>query len=224
VELRTQAARAAVGLGLVLVESGCAQSSSPPPSSLSDGTPVRPPPVALAGVDGPSVATRERVFRASTIRPGTAAARCVGPADRAEGVVVERVDVRGSSVTHAGRGRRTLHACETSGSGPEEGWCGRAFGKLESGRLRDPRLSLTCRTADDESVAFAWIEPDRAAVYVTVAHPGYHEVYRAAGDVPVRVSTADVDLAASTATFRVSEHSRDGGLLRDYTLEAEVSG
>jgi hypothetical protein len=59
---------------------------------------------------------------------------------------------------------------------------------------------------------------------VTVAHPGYHEVYRVAGEVPVRVSTADVDLRASTATFRVSEHSRDGGLLRDYTLEAAVSG
>jgi len=224
VELRRHAARAAVGLGLVLVESGCAQSSSPPPSSLSDGTPVRPPPVALAGVDGPPVATRVRVFRASTIRPGTAAAGCVGSADRAEGVVVERVDVRGSSVTHAGRGRRTLHACEASGSGQKAGWCGRAFGELEGGRLRDPRVSLTCRTTDAESIAFAWIEPDRAAAYVTVAHQGHREVYPVAGEVPVRVSTADVDLTASTATFRVSEHTRDGGLLRNYTLEAAVSG
>lgn len=148
---------------------------------------------------------------------------CVRRADGPQGLVVERIDVRGASVTYVGRGGRAAHACETSTSEPEARWCSRALGKLEGGRLRDPRLSLTC-AAGDESIAFAWIEPDRAAAYVTVAHSGYHEVYPVAGDVPVRVSGDDVDLAASTAAFSVSEHSRGGRRLRGYTLEAAVSG
>jgi hypothetical protein len=40
----------------------------------------------------------------------------------------------------------------------------------------------------------------------------------------VRVTTTDVDLASSQATFAISEHARDGGHLRSYDLEAQVAG
>jgi hypothetical protein len=180
----------------------------------------------LAGVEGPTVTTRIRVVVANAIGPDTAAARCLDSSSTSENVVVERVDVRGASVTYLGPQRRSAHACESSGSASraEAGWCGRAFGMLAVGRLRDPRLSLSCRDDESEPVAFAWIQPGASAAYVVVDQAGYHEVYPVAGSVPVRVSTSDVDLATSRATFTVSEHTGDGRRLRDYELEAAVSG
>ena len=221
----TSATLAAVGLGLVLMEAGCKHAGPAPPAKLSDGSRARPP-VALTGVDGPTVTTRARIVRSIATEPGSAAARCLASSRSSETVVVERVDVRGASVTFLGPEGRSAHACERSGgdSQIEARWCGRAFGKLEDGRLRDPRLSLSCRDEEGEPIAFAWIQPGSEAAYVVVAHAGYHEVYPVADDIPVRISTSDVDLAASRATFAVSEHARDGRQLADYELEAAVSG
>lgn len=220
----TRTARASSGLGLVLLAAGCAH-GSPPPSSLSDGSPARPPPVPLAGIDGPTVATRVRLVRRGAFEAGTDAARCVGLSGPPAGAVIERVDVRGVSVTYLGQGGRVAYACERGGRAlaRDAPWCGRAFGKLEDGRLRDPRVSLSCREAG-EPLGFAWIQPVAAAAYVVVAHRGYHEVYPVVGDMPVRIATDDVDLEASRATFAVSEHTGDGRRIRDYYLEGAVSG
>ncbi|MCS7006410.1 MAG: hypothetical protein NZL88_02515, partial [Gaiellaceae bacterium] len=89
----------------------------------------------------------------------------------------------------------------------------------------DPRLDLLCATADDEPLAFAWIEPVPRARFVVVEQAGYAELYRTAGALPVRVVTrAGVDRSASSASFRISEHAANGGLLRRYELEVGVSG
>jgi hypothetical protein len=69
-----------------------------------------------------------------------------------------------------------------------------------------------------------WVQPGADAAYVVVARPGYHEVHPAVAGLPVRVTTADVDLAGTSATIVGSEHARDGRRLRAYELEARVSG
>ena len=206
---------------------GCLHDSPPPPpTTLSDGSPARPPRVTLAGVNGPTVATRVRVIRPNALEAGSAAARCLGSSGRAEGPVVERIGVRGTTVTFLGRGRRAAYACERAANGSTTvgPWCGHAFGRLVEGRLRDPRLGLSCRDDGGDPLAFAWVQPLSAAAYVVVAHRGYNEAYPVVGGLPVRIAGDDVDIAASRATFPVSEHTADGRRLRDYELEAAVSG
>ncbi len=223
----TPAGRAPVAIGLMWLAAGCLHDSPPPPpTTLSDGSPARPPRVTLAGVDGTTVATRVRAVRPNALEAGSAAARCLGSSGRAEGPVVERVDVRGTTVTYLGRGRHGAYACERAGNGSATigPWCGHAFGRLEAGRLRDPRLDLSCRGEGGRPLAFAWIQPRNAAAYVVVAHRGYSEAYPVVGGVPVRIASDDVDIASSRATFAVSEHTADGRRLRDYELEAAVSG
>lgn len=223
----TPAGRGPVTLGLVCLATGCLHDSAPaPPTMLSDGSGARPPRVALDGVAGPTVATRVRAVRSNAVEDGSAAARCLGSSGRSAGLVVERTDVHGASVTYLGPGRRAAYACDRAGNGSTavEPWCGRAFGRLEQGRLRDPRLDLICRDEDGEPLAFVWVQPRRAAAYVVVAHRGYNEVYPVVGAVPVRIAGDDVDIASSRATFAISEHAADGRRLRDYELEAAVSG
>ena len=79
-------------------------------------------------------------------------------------------------------------------------------------------------TPTTRHVGFAWVQPSDAAAYVVVQQPGHAEVYAASGTTPVRVTTTDVDLASSHATFAISEHARDGSRLRSYDLEAQVAG
>jgi hypothetical protein len=222
----TPTSRAPLVLGVMCLAGCLHDGPSPPPTLLSDGSPARPPRVAPAGVDGTTVATRVRAVRSNAIEAGSAAARCLGSWGRAEGLVVERTDVRGTSVTYLGPGRRAAYACERAGAGSTtvELWCGHAFGKLEEGRLRDPRLDLSCRSEDGAPLAFAWVQPGRGAAYVVVAHRSYNELYRVVDGVPVRIAGDDVDIASSRATFAVSEHAADGRRLRDYELEAAVSG
>ncbi len=223
----TPTGRSLVALGLMCLATGCLHNNPPaPPTMLSDGSRARPPRVALDGVEGPTVTTRVRAVRSGAVAAGSAAAKCLGSSSRSEGLVVERTDVRGATVTYLGPGRRAAYACERAGNGMAtvEPWCGRTFGRLEKGRLRDPRLDLICRDGDGEPLAFAWIQPRRAAAYVVVAHRGYNEVYPFVGGVPVRIAGDDVDIASSRATFAISEHAADGSRLRDYELEAAVSG
>jgi hypothetical protein len=156
------------------------------------------------------------------------AAACIGPADALERVAVERVDVHGTTVTSPGAEGRSLHGCD-SGAGSTadadgQRWCGRAFGLLTDGRLRDPRLSLGCRDADGDPVGFAWIQPESEAAYVVVSHADHSAMYPVVGGLPVRVGTDDVDVESSSATFDVSEHARGGRRLRRYELEAVVAG
>jgi hypothetical protein len=208
---------------------GCTRDAPPPPTRLSDGSSARPSRVALAGVDGPRIATRVRLVSLGEIGPSTATAACIGSAARNHGgAAIERVDVHGTTVSYLGPEGRSLHGCDSgttsTGSRHAERWCGRAFGLFTNGRLRDPRLSLGCRNAAGEPIGFAWIEPAAAAAYVVVSNAGYSAVYPVTGRLPVRVGSNDVDLESSHATFDVSEHARDGRRLRGYVLEAAVSG
>ena len=209
-------------LGVVLAfPLGCAPDASRTPAVLIDGSSARPPPVVLEGVDAPQVLTRMRVANGRSLVPGLCVA---SKSPRAR--VVERTAVTGASVTFLDRRGRGVHACdatELDGSRIKR-WCAHAFGRLVGGGLRDPRLSITCRDDDGEPVAFAWTQPDRAAAYLAVAQEGYAEVYAASGTTPIRVTTSRMDLATSRATFAISEHARDGTLVRSYDLEARVSG
>ena len=219
-----QARRTASGLGLAaLAAAGCAGGAQPPPAVLADGSQARPPPVELEGVESPTVATRARVLRPSAIDTGSTVARCDGPRNA---LVIQRVGVSGTSVTYLGPERRAMYGCDGTAHGrtTRTAWCGHAYTRLRAGRLLDPRLSLTCLSTDDEPLGFGWLQSAADASYVVVARAGYNEVYAVARELPVRAVTDDVDLGAASATFSVSEHARDGQRLREYVVEARVSG
>lgn len=211
-------ARVLVGV-MVAFLVACSDDVEPVPSELVDGSAARPPPVMLEDVGDSSISTR--VTTGDSSRASLRAAACL----RSFGVletapIVERVGVHGTSVTYVDAGRRAARACDAAGTA----WCGRAFGRLVRGRLTDPRLSLSCTDPDGLPVAFAWVQPGSAARYVVVDQPGYAEVYGVMENAPVRVTSSDVDLAASSATFAIGEHARDGRRLRSYVLEARVAG
>jgi hypothetical protein len=140
--------------------------------------------------------------------------------------LVVRVGAYSASVTFLRRAGRGLIGCDGVPDARDDGrtWCGRAFGRLSRGRLREPRLDLACTDDDGNPIAFAWIQPSRRTAYVVVEQHGYVEAYRVAGGLPVRVTTTDVDVGRSSALFLVSEHDRDGRLLRAYRLEPRVAG
>lgn len=221
----TNSSRIWLALAAAIVATGCRGGDTRTvPTTLSDGSPTRPPPSELEGLDEPVVATRARVVSAADGPAASATARCIasvgGDAHRAMSAV-ERVDVHGGSVTFRAQGGRTVHGCDHGRADPKS-WCGHAFAALRGGRARDPRLSIGCR--DDGPIGHAWVDPARAAAYVVVAHEAYREVYRVVGDVPVRVASENVDLSLSRARFDVTEHDRDGRLIRAYEVEAAVSG
>lgn len=152
-------------------------------------------------------------------------ASCVSRAAQ-YGPVVERTGAAGASVTFVDPGHRGVYACDATNLRRSRAgrWCAHAFGRLSGARLRDPRLTITCRDGNGDLVGFAWVQPSDAAVYVVVQEPGHAEIYPASGRTPVRVTTTDVDLASSHATFAISEHARDGRRLRSYDLKAQVAG
>jgi hypothetical protein len=182
----------------------------------------------MEGVEGTAVLTALRLVHENR-RAGTPSASCLRerdwdlfPADRS----AERVGVFARSVTFAEASGRSVFGCDQSpGSrSPEKPWCGGAWGRLQDGRLRDPRLDLVCATLD-VPVAFAWIEPAPETRYVAVEHPGYVEVYEVAAGLPVRVATTSgIDLERSSARFRVGEHDASGRLVRRYRLDASAAG
>lgn len=195
-----------------------------------DGSPARDVPVELEGVDQPTVLTLVRVVRTAERQPDTASASCLRGRNwgiRAAGPSVERVGVYSASVTFRQVSRRGIFGCDNSPGPREENrrWCDGAFGRLYGGHLRDPRLGLGCSTSDGERMGFVWIEPVHEARYVSVAQPGFAEVYEVAGGLPVRIATTS-GLSADPlgATFHVSEHDADGRLLRRFQLDAVPAG
>ncbi len=214
-------------LVLAIGAPGCSGDAPLAPSKLVDGSPARPPPVELEGVDDPSIATSVLARPAGAVPVGSRSASCIASIGAtAVGEVVERVGVSGVSVTFFGPGGRTAYACDATVDEPGDHgtWCGQAFGRVEAGRLNDPRLSLSCNDPGGSAIGFAWVQPTGDVSYVVVHRRGYAEAYPVAGDAPARVTTGDVDAAASTAKFPVSEHARDGRQLREYTVEAQVAG
>lgn len=212
-----------------LLMAGCDGNDSRAPVTLMDGSRAPDLPVVLEGVDSTAVSTSVATRRIGEISADSAVAACVERAggDRLSGPIVVRVGVSGESVTYRNRSGHGLYGCDNS-EGPREAGrqaCGVAFGQLTEGRLRDPRLNVgACTTKHGEPLGFAWVEPIRGARYVAVEHDGYAEVYKIEGGLPIRVTTSDVEIERSSATFRVTEHAADGGLIRRYRLEASVAG
>lgn len=146
--------------------------------------------------------------------------------------VVERVGLRGASLTFVGDGS-SLYGCDAvpdpstaaEPDRPYDGiWCGAAAGRLDDGTLNDPRLDL-CTNTDGELTAFAWVEPQPDAKWVVVSDAGKREVYQVAESLPVRVTTTDgTQPESSRASFDIEEYAPDGSKLREYTLEAAVAG
>lgn len=193
-----------------------------PPAELVDGTRATPPSVTL-DAPTPQILTKVSIVQPPRQRAGTAAGRCLaaGRDHAPSGRLVVRIGVSGMSVTFPTAAGRALVACD----GGRAEWCGRAYGRLEHGRLHDPRLDLACMSAAGAPLAFAWFAPGRGAAYVAVRQPGYVEAYRVAGAAPVRINTTSgISATNSSATFVVSEHGSRGALLRRSTFVARVAG
>jgi hypothetical protein len=225
---RARGALALVGLALVAGMPGCASESERPPAQLVDGTTAKAPSVLLDAPQ-PQILTRVASIEAAQALAGTAAAACLRAAreHEARGPVVVRTGAAGISVTFMTASGRALVACDGSHAVRADGrsWCGRAYGRLERGRLLDPRLDLAgCRTSTGDTIAFAWLTPGRDAAYLAVRQKGYTEVFPVARHLPVRITTDDVAEDRSGATFEISEHAPSGALLRSSTLEARVAG
>jgi hypothetical protein len=208
---------------------GCDVNGSGPPTTLMSGSRAAELPVDLEGVGSPAVLTSVTPSGIDEIEAGSAIAMCLERArgDHPSGPIVVRVGVSGESVTFRIGSQPGLYGCDNS-EGPREAgrhMCGVAFGQLSEGRLQDPRLDVgACTTKDGAPLGFAWVEPIPSARYVAVEQDGYVEVYETAGGLPVRVTTSDVEIERSSATFSVSEHASDGSLIRRYRLEASVAG
>jgi hypothetical protein len=212
-----------VGLGLLATAAGCDGAATSVPTRLVDGSLARSPPVTLQGVTAPAILTIVRRVKATSVRAGSEVASCLDlPGSDVSDSFVERVGSRATSVTVLAAGGRAARGCDRDGGGS---WCGRAFGRIEAGRLRDPRLSLTCRDATGAPIGVVWVQPRLAARYVVVENRGYAEVYpTTAGGEPVRVTTSEIDLAASKASARISEYAGDGRRLSVYTVDGRVAG
>ena len=118
------------------------------------------------------------------------------------------VTASSESVTSRDTSGRAVFGCD-GGVGPREDgrrWCGAAYGMLAGGRLSDPRLDILCTTQDGRPIAFAWVEPAPGATYVAVREPGFVEVYRVVGGLPVRVATTAK--AAASSKSKLSRATR----------------
>jgi len=180
------------------------------PDRLADGSPAVLSKVSFEGVDVPVVATELRTPR------GPASTPC---AERSG--AIDRTAVAGTSRTAISPDGRSLRACDWTA---HSGWCGVAYAQLRQTRPLDPRLTITCHDDDGEPLGFLWISPGSGTSYIVVTGPGYAEAYRVVRDLPVRVTTTQVDLETSSAVVKTSEHARDGRLLRSRRVEAHVSG
>ena len=213
-----------LALGSLLV----ACESDRAPATLMNGSPALKPRVVLEHVSHPAVLTTTRIVAGDRARPGSLTATCLRDlaAARTPRRVVERVGVAASSVTFADASG--LYGCDDGPGAHENGrrFCGTSFGRLYDGRLRDPRLDLAdCRTTTGDPLAFLWVEPARTTRYIAVEQPGYAEVYEVRGRLPVRIATiAGVDVEGARARFVLSEHDRDGRLVRRDTVDAVVAG
>ena len=202
-------------------------SNDEPRTRLLDGSPAVAPSVSLDGVDEPAIAANVAVIPRRQLASSSAELECLRRSDdEGVGPLVVSVGTYATSVTFRAASSRALIGCDgvTAGRESARHWCGRAFGLLRHGRLRDPRLDLACDGADGRPVAFAWVEPGPRTAYVAVVERGYVEVYDVAGGLPVRVVTTDVDVSRSSASFAVSEHDSAGHLVRRYRSEPTVAG
>ncbi|CAN5139274.1 hypothetical protein BH09ACT13_BH09ACT13_04050 [soil metagenome] len=216
-----------LALLLALLSTAC-ESNGSVPTTLMDGSRASPPGIELEEVSDPVVLTKARIVRAEAVPAESLAAACLRGVARAahpKGLIVERIGANSETVTL--RDESGLYACDDSPGLREANrrWCGGAFGKLRDEHLRDPRLSISCKTRDGDLIGFVWIAPGAKTQYVAVAQDTFSEVYEVGGDLPIRVATtSDVEIEGSRAAFDVSEHDVSGTLLRRYRLESAVAG
>jgi hypothetical protein len=99
-----------------------------------------------------------------------------------------------------------------------------SVGRLFDGSLGDARVDILCVRSPGKPVGFAWLEPAPRTRWIVVAGSSGTEVEEVAVDLPVRVATRDVDIAASSATFGVAEYDATGTEVARYRLRARVAG
>lgn len=208
---------------LLSVVAGCGDDRG---QRLLDGG--KPPDLsaALSGLDG-AVMTRVRAVLASELAASRLRACGLLPGNE-HATVVERVGLATTSLTV--RARSSLNACDAilnpvrDPDRPYKGmWCGSAVGRLDHGKLNDPRLDL-CTAEDGGLTAFVWVEALPAAKWVVVHNGGVREVYEVVHSLPVRVTTTESVQPEGSASFDIEEYSADGRKLRAYALDASVAG
>jgi hypothetical protein len=213
----------------IVVSAGCADDGATP-DRLLDGSETEAPPVELQGVDEPAVLTKVNVVQPSAQDDKERSASCLRDHEtlRPRGASAERITVHSETVTFEESSGRAIFGCDDS-PGTREGdrrWCGGAYGQLYAGELRDPRLNIGgCRTADEESIAFVWVQPDATARYIAVPQSGFTEVYESAGRLPIRVATTSGFIPDPLGvTIDMTEHDASGKLLRSRRVDAVPAG
>ncbi len=197
---------------------------------MLDGSSGQAPSVELEGIDDTVVLTSAAVLPVASIIPQSAAGTCLRERHsslEAAGSAVARIGVSSESVTFRQAPGVAIFGCSNTAGEREENrrWCGISSGRLNSGRLDDPRLDIICKTTEGTSVGFVWVQPNDDVRYIAVEQPGYTEVYEAAAGLPIRIATVSgVDVEASSATFTISEHDAEGRRIREYELVAFVAG
>ena len=149
-----------------------------------------------------------------------------GPREwRRDTIVVDRRSGRRRTLGFRSADGRFLASCDAIGVRIEgRRWCAASTGTLYGGRLRDPRLTL-CRPPHGRPVAFIWVTPRLRARWVGIRQGRRTELYRVAGDLPLRVSSdRNVRIRGSTATFFVRQYGGHGQLLERQTITARVAG
>jgi hypothetical protein len=207
--------------GMALIAAGC-HGGDGRPSRLLDGRPA----ARFDPVDA-GVITSGRVLGVDGRANG-----CLAAADRADvaadAPAVERIGVDSQSLTFANRDGSVVYACD-GGIDPagERGppWCHTVLGRLENGRLLDPRLDVICRDRRGAPLGYVFVDPVPGARWIGVRQDGYIELYEVLAALPVRVATTrGVDLEGDRATLAVSQYDAEGRELIRGELEAAVAG
>ena len=205
----------------LVASAGAGAAEQTVPIHLVDGSKPTRLHLPFRSVHRPLVVTRARLLRARRLRSEIAA--CV-PGDRVPGgrVVVERVGASGRTLTFVGPWP-SVDACDRNPRALPKPWCGRAAWPLDRGRVSDSRLSICTDGSGRAVVAFAWINPVRGTAWVVVDQPGFGEVYRVAGRLPVRVSTV-AGIEHGRATFRYRQYDAKGVMLASRSITPAIAG
>jgi hypothetical protein len=141
-----------------------------------------------------------------------------------ETLVVERIGVNGRTITFPTPGR-TITGCDRNPRAHlvQAPWCGSSGWNLEHGRVSDPRLDICFDRRGRAVVAFGWINPLPRARWIVIDEPGYREVYRVAGGLPVRVSTTSGIGRSGGAVFQTAQYDGKGVLLVRRKVVAAVA-
>jgi len=208
---------------LVLAPPGCGSATRA--QRLVDGTAPTPLPAVLGRLGHGAIRGRVRVLTLGRLdRLGQACARSFRTEYRLPPsiVAVQRTGRLGESLTFRDAAGATVLGCD-AGAAPRH-WCSRSVGRLFGGRLRDPRVDVSCRDARGRPVSFAWVQPHRRTRWLVTGDDGRQEVLETAAGLPVRITAADADVRTASATFSVVEFDAHGEVVDRYALRAAVAG